>query len=245
MTKNSSKCPSLQTGWCSPTCSSAYVSLEQVSRMWTPRVTPGSKELSVLILSMANSMASNLWMPRSSFTRPHSSIPAPFSCTGNRPPRTRSPSMRISRRDGGGSESKVLWHIIARTRAGMQVTMMGSGRVWGPAERETLSKSETGERRVEVRGQGGGARCTVGLSQAAALGAWVCLWPMKWSGRAELDHTWTGKPFGHWFSFNEKNRQNINHWFWKFIWNYVKQFCFQNNKKAWKTQNLIYIYLYI
>lgn len=30
-----------------------------------------------------------------------------------------------------------------------------------------------------------------------AVDAWVGLWPMKRSGRAELDHTWRGIPSGH------------------------------------------------
>lgn len=29
----------------------------------------------------------------------------------------------------------------------------------------------------------------MGLSQAAAVDSWVVLWPMKRSGRTELDHT--------------------------------------------------------
>lgn len=29
------------------------------------------------------------------------------------------------------------------------------------------------------------------------MDAWDGLWPMKWSGRAEVDHTWRGTPSGH------------------------------------------------
>lgn len=41
-------------------------------------------------------MASRRWMPRSSLILPHSSTPVPFSLTGNKPPKTRSPSILIS-----------------------------------------------------------------------------------------------------------------------------------------------------
>lgn len=30
-----------------------------------------------------------------------------------------------------------------------------------------------------------------------AVDVWDGLWPMKWSGRAEVDHTWRDTPSGH------------------------------------------------
>ncbi len=77
-------------------CSSAYVSFEQVSRMWAPNVTPGKIWSSWLILSRASSIASSLWIPLCALIRPQSWAPSPFWWTGNRPPITRSPSITIS-----------------------------------------------------------------------------------------------------------------------------------------------------
>ena len=84
-------------------CSSAYVSFEQVSRMWAPSWSPGRMRSLELISSSANSMASSLWIPLASLILPQSSVPSPFWCTGNRPPITKSPSKIISRLAAGGN----------------------------------------------------------------------------------------------------------------------------------------------
>lgn len=47
----------------------------------------------------------------------------------------------------------------------------------------------------------------MGLSQAAAVDSWVVLWPMKRSGRTELDHTWRGTPSGHQFCLQKKGEE--------------------------------------
>lgn len=84
-------------------CSSAYVSFEQVSRMWAPSWRPGRMRSLALISSSASSMASSLWIPLSLLILPQSSIPSPLWCTGNKPPITKSPSMMISRLVAGGN----------------------------------------------------------------------------------------------------------------------------------------------
>ncbi len=128
----------MKPGWCtfvrealtnSSDCSSAYVSLEQVSSIWAPSFTPGRMRLSWLISSSANNMASSLWIPRSSFILPQSSVPSPFSCTGNKPPITRSPSMMISRLDParGGVYLGLVWARGIKRKMNMGVTPAMTG----------------------------------------------------------------------------------------------------------------------
>lgn len=87
-------------------CSRAYVSREQVSRMRAPRVTLGSSSGSLLMRSMANSMASNRWMPFSFFSSPQGTPRSPRVCTGKRPPRMMSPSIRTEWAYSVGRSSK-------------------------------------------------------------------------------------------------------------------------------------------
>lgn len=87
-------------------CSRAYVSREQVSRMRAPRVTLGSSSGSLLMRSMAKSMASSRWMPFSFFSSPQGTPRSPRACTGNRPPRMMSPSIRMEWAYSTGRGSK-------------------------------------------------------------------------------------------------------------------------------------------
>lgn len=79
-------------------CSRAWVSREHVSRMRAPSVMLGSSSLSLLMRSSANSIASSRWMPFSFFSSPQALPSWPRACTGNRPPREMSPSMRMELR---------------------------------------------------------------------------------------------------------------------------------------------------
>lgn len=87
-------------------CSRAYVSREQVSRIRAPSVTLGNSSGSLLMRSMAKSMASSRWMPFSFFSSPQGTPRSPRECTGKRPPRMMSPSIRMEWAYSVGKSSK-------------------------------------------------------------------------------------------------------------------------------------------